>query len=103
MATAKQSTAKSTTPRRAATKKAEPVKVTATKRATTRKPAPKAEPKADQGSVTGTFSLARLPKGGGGVRYEVENDREFSPVYLSQEDYAAMGEPQRIRATYTAI
>jgi hypothetical protein len=64
------------------------------------KPAPVEAPK---GSVTGTFKLARMPKGDGGVRFEVENGRPFSPVYLAQSDFAEMGEPQRIRATYTAL
>lgn len=83
----------------ATTKK--PARKAATKRATTRKPIVKAA--ADKASVTGTFKLARMPKGDGGVRFEVENDRPFSPVYLAQSDWAEMGQPQRIRATYTAI
>lgn len=65
---------------------------------------PKAEPVVNtQDSVTGTFKLARMPKGNGGVRFEVENDRPFSPVYIAQDDFEAMGRPERIRATYKAL
>lgn len=79
---------------------------TATKKPARKAPARKPVVKpaaADKGSVTGTFKLARMPKGDGGVRFEVENDRPFSPVYLAQSDWAEMGQPQRIRATYTSI
>lgn len=83
----------------AATTTKKPASKPARKRATK----PVVKPAADKASVTGTFVLARMPKGDGGVRFEVENDRPFSPVYLAQSDWAEMGEPQRIRATYTSL
>ena len=79
----------------------------------TPKPAVKATPKVkpaaapkvtrEQDSVTGTFALAKLPKGGGGVRFEDTQDRGFSPVYVQQSDWTAIGQPKSIRVTIKAL
>ena len=44
-----------------------------------------------------------MPSGQGGVRFEDENGRGFSPVYLSQDEYKSIGSPARIRRTIKAL
>ena len=94
----------------------EPIKVTRTRKAAAkpaakatkpaaRKPAakPAAKPVADKGSVTGTFTLTKMAAKNGGHRFEVENDRAFSPFYMDQGEWAAIGSPKRIRVNVTAL
>ena len=75
----------------------------AASKAVTDKPVVKSAPSADQRSVTGTFKLASMPKGKGGVRFNDATNRGFSPVYVSQADFATMGSPDKIRVTITAL
>jgi len=72
----------------------------------TRKPAaPKAEPVVnnDKDSVTGTFIVAQMPRGNGGVRFHDENERGFSPFYLAQDHWNEIGQPERLRITVKAL
>lgn len=76
------------------------------------KPAAKARP--EQDSVTVTMQRgkrdritreisAHEPTSGGGVRFEEVADAGRSPIYLTQEDDAKLGKPQKIRVTVKAL
>ena len=47
--------------------------------------------------------VAHEPTGNGGVRFEEAADHGRSPVYLTQEDDAAIGKPSKIRVTVKAL
>jgi hypothetical protein len=70
--------------------------------------------KRDQDSVTITMQRGKRdrqsreimpnePTAGGGVRFEEIADSGRSPVYLTQEDDAALGKPSKIRVTVKAL
>ena len=82
---------------------------------------PKAAPKKstrvtrEQDSVTVTMARGKrdwktrkidtdwMPKSDGGVRFEEETDNGRSPHFMTQEDFAAVGEPRKIRVTVKAL
>jgi hypothetical protein len=91
-------------------------KSTVKKNTTTVKPAATRTrtPKREQDSVTITMQRGKRdrttreikphePQSGGGVRFEEISDNGSSPVYLSQEQDAALGKPQKIRVTVKAL
>ena len=68
----------------------------------------------DQDSVTVTMQrgkrdrktgeiIAHEPTGNGGVRFEEIADSGRSPIYMTQEDDAALGSPAKIRVTVKAL
>jgi len=59
--------------------------------------------RAEKDSVTATFTLTRLAAKAGGHRFEVENDRAFSPFYMDQGEWKSIGSPERIRVTVKAL
>jgi Tfp pilus assembly major pilin PilA len=102
--------------------KVAPIKVTTAKAKTVKKtvtkPAAKAPVKRterEQDSVTATMVRGKrdwksrkidtkwMPSSNGGVRFEEEADNGRSPHFMTQEDFAAMGEPKKIRVTVKAL
>jgi len=82
------------------------------------KPATKAPAKRnerEQDSVTATMIRGKrdwktrkidtkwMPAKDGGVRFEEEQDNGRSPLFVTQEDFAAMGEPKKVRVTVKAL
>jgi hypothetical protein len=79
--------------------------------AAAKKPARKRKPKTvdvsnDNGApvlyTDAVFTLQRLAKGEGGHRFE-SDDEAFSPVYVDQEKWNALGKPLQIRVTIEAL
>ena len=78
-------------------------------------PAKPAAPKREQDSMTATMIRGKrdwksrsidtewFPAKDGGVRFEEEQDNGRSPQFITQEDFAAMGEPRKIRVTVKAL
>lgn len=53
---------------------------------------------------TGVIDTEWLPKSGGGVRFEENVSKNWrSPEWMSQEDFEAIGSPEKIRVTIKAL
>ena len=79
-------------------------KSTTKKETTVKKPTIKTRStEREQDSTTATFAVAKLPKGNGGVRFSEIADNGRSDFYVTQDDFRAMGSPDKIRVTIKAL
>jgi hypothetical protein len=117
-AAAKRVTAKSAA--KPAAKKDDTVKIGGNRRGKIVASKPTAKPATprqsrEQDSVTATMVRGKrdwksreidtkwMPSSNGGVRFEEESDNGRSPHFMTQEDFAAMGKPKKVRVTVKAL